>query len=154
MKGVLALSIFDQFWCFQLNTLSRKIARMYNDRFSPLGITLGQSLVLFYLLEEDGSQVKDIASAVKLDSPSITGLIDRLIKEELVIRKEDPDSRRSVNIFLTPKGREAAAAAIQIAFDFNYHLKQCLMEDAAAFDSDLTTLDSGIDSFNAGTAEE
>jgi DNA-binding MarR family transcriptional regulator len=64
------------------------------------------------------------------------------------------DSRRSVNIFLTPKGREAAAAAMQIAFDFNNHLKKCLMGDAAAFDSDLTTLDSGIDSFNAGTAEE
>lgn len=137
------------FLCFQLATLSRKISRIYNNYYSDLGITVGQAFVLFYLLEEDGSQVKEIASAVQLDSPSITGLIDRLIKEGLVIRKEDPNDRRSMNVFLTSKGREVAAAASQIAIDFNNHLKQSLLKNAESFEANLATLDSSVSTFGA-----
>lgn len=138
---------FTDFWCFQLGSLSRKIARLYNNRFDELGITLGQSFVLFYLLEQDGSGVKDIASAVQLDSPSVTGLVDRLLKEDMVLRKEDPDDRRGVQIFITPKGRKVATAASRIAIDFNNHLKGSLSMTAESFERSLDILSHTIDSF-------
>ncbi|MGE5423426.1 MAG: MarR family winged helix-turn-helix transcriptional regulator [Ignavibacteriales bacterium] len=146
------MNSFTDFWCFQLGSLTRKIARMYNSRFNELGITLGQSFVLFYLMEQDGKGVKDIASAVQLDSPSVTGLVDRLLKEGLVIRKEDPEDRRSVQVFITPQGREIAAAAGMIAIEFNNHLKQSLLMNAEAFERSLSTLNHSIDSF--GNAAE
>lgn len=146
------MNSFTDYWCFQLGSLTRKIARMYNNRFNELGITLGQSFVLLYLMEQDGKGVKDIAAAVQLDSPSVTGLVDRLIKEGLVIRKEDPEDRRSVQIFITQQGREVAAAAGQIAIVFNDHLKQSLKKDAEAFQRSLSALNFSVDSF--GSADE
>lgn len=143
------MNSFTDFWCFQLGSLTRKIARMYNNRFNELGITLGQSFVLFYLMEQDGKGVKDIASAVQLDSPSVTGLVDRLVKQGLVIRKEDPEDRRSVQVFITPEGRDIAAAAGVIATDFNNHLKQSLMNNAEAFENSLPILNCSVDSFGS-----
>ncbi|MGE5396551.1 MAG: MarR family winged helix-turn-helix transcriptional regulator [Chitinophagales bacterium] len=127
--------------------MSRKIARLYNNRFNELGITLGQSFVLFYLMEQDGRGVKDIASAVQLDSPSVTGLADRLVKEGLVVRKEDPEDRRSLQVFITPKGREIAKAAGLIAIDFNNHLKKSLLMNAESFEEDLENLSHSVDTF-------
>ena len=118
----------DDLYCFRLGALIRRISRYYNNRFSKLGITLGQSFVLFYLLEEEGSSVKDIAAAVQLDSPAVTGLIDRLIKQELVLRQEDPRDRRSIQIFLTPEGRRIAEEATTISLEFNPYLKRHLAE--------------------------
>lgn len=137
----------DSFWCFKLGSLSRKIARIYNHRLAELGITLGQSLVLYCLREEDGKQIKDIAAAVQLDSPSVTGLVDRLIKEELVTRKEDPHNRRNVNVFLTPKGQELALTVASIISDFNEYLRQSLLHCAPVFEASITALDSSVDGF-------
>ena len=94
---------FTEFWCFRLNVLSRKISRKYNSKCLEYGITAPQSFVLFDLLDHEGSNVKDIAARVQLDSSAVTGVIDRLYKEELVKREEDPNDRRSLNIYLTAK---------------------------------------------------
>ncbi|MGE5381372.1 MAG: MarR family winged helix-turn-helix transcriptional regulator [Methylocystaceae bacterium] len=115
---------FSNFVCFRLGTLSRRIARYYNNRFAELGITLGQSFVLFSLLEHDGSNVKEIANAVQLDSPAVTGLVDRLIKEGLVERREDPGDRRSIQVYLTGNGRQIANKAMVIAQEFNLHMTE------------------------------
>ncbi|MBC7075813.1 MAG: MarR family transcriptional regulator [Syntrophomonadaceae bacterium] len=111
------------FWCFRLAALARKISRAYNSLCTEHGVTAVQSFVLFDLLENEGSSVKDIASRVKLDSPAVTGIIDRLLKEELVVRKEDPNDRRSLQICLTSKGRKLADELLPLAEEFGHSLK-------------------------------
>jgi len=112
-----------EFWCFRLAALARKISRAYNSLCHKYGVTAVQSFVLFDLLEHDGSSVKDIASRIKLDSPAVTGIIDRLLKEKLVERKEDPTDRRSLQIYLTSKGRGLAEDLLPITENFSQHLK-------------------------------
>jgi len=120
---------FTEFWCFRLAALGRKISRQYSASFAPYGITPTQSFVLFVLLSHDGSSVKDIASRIQLDSPAVTGVIDRLVKEELVKRQEDPSDRRSLQIFLTSRGRELARQLLPIAQEFNRSLQSGLNPD-------------------------
>jgi len=120
---------FTEFWCFRLAALGRKISRQYSASFAPYGITPTQSFVLFDLLSHDGSSVKDIASRIQLDSPAVTGVIDRLVKEELVKRQEDPSDRRSLQIFLTSRGRELARQLLPIAQEFNRSLQSGLNPD-------------------------
>lgn len=120
------------FYCFRIGALSRRISRYYNNRYAYLGITIGQSFVLAQLLEKDGRSVKDIALALQLDSPAVTGLVDRLVKQDLVVRKEDPRDRRSIQIFLTPEGRRTAEEAVSIASEFNPHLRRYLAEGSLA----------------------
>ena len=124
---------FTEAWCFRLAALSRKISRNYNAECSNYGITATQSFVIFDLLDHDGSSVKDIAYRIQLDSPAVTGVIDRLLKENLVQRTEDPSDRRSLQIFLTPKGRSLAEELIPMADKFNRDIK-------AGFDWDEVNL--------------
>lgn len=98
---------FTKYYCFRLGALTRRIINYCNNRLKDLGITLSQSFVLLSLLEQDGSSVKAIASALQLDSPAVTGLVDRLAKQGLVSRQEDPNDRRSTLVFLTPEGQKS-----------------------------------------------
>ncbi len=124
---------FTEAWCFRLAALSRKISRKYNTQCSEFGITATQSFVILDLLDHDGSSVKDIAARIQLDSPAVTGVIDRLYKEELVHRAEDPSDRRSLQIFLTSKGRTLAEKIIPMADDFNRQMQVGFKADEVSF---------------------
>jgi DNA-binding MarR family transcriptional regulator len=92
----------------------------YNSQLSAYGITIVQSWVLFYLSANSGSSLKDIAAALQLDSPVVTGLIDRLVKEDLVSREEDPEDRRSLRICLTSRGLEVVQEITPIIIEYNH----------------------------------
>jgi DNA-binding MarR family transcriptional regulator len=139
------MNSFTDFLCFRLGALTRRIQRYYNYRFVELNITLGQSFVLFRLLEDDGSSVKDIAAAVQLDPPAITGLVDRLAKEGLVERQTDPNDRRTTKIYLTDRGRKVAVQAELIAVEFNETMQKIVStDDSAAFELALSLLEEEI----------
>jgi len=75
-------------------------------------------------MDHEGTSVKDIANRIQLDSPAVTGLIDRLVKEDLIERKEDPEDRRSLKIHLTPKGRELAKnKLVPVALEFDQYMR-------------------------------
>lgn len=115
---------FTTFWCFRLNALSRKVSRLYNAVCMEYGVTAPQTFVIFDVMDHEGSSVKDIASRIQLDSPAVTGLIDRLVKEDLVTRMEDPEDRRSLKIYLTEKGRRLAEdQLVPRALEFNKYIR-------------------------------
>lgn len=136
----------SHFLCFRLGALSRKIYRHYNTLFSDYGITVTQSFILFDLLLHESSNVKDIASRVQLDSPAITGLVDRLAKESLVERREDPSDRRSLLVGLTTKGRKLAEKLVPVAEEFNKNMKVALIQkDSGAFERSLARLEKFLE---------
>lgn len=136
---------FTDFFCFKLAAISRKMNRYYNNRYAEYGITIGQSFVLFHLLDHDGSSVKDIAARVQLDSPAITGFIDRLIKEELVERREYPEDRRSLQIYLTTKGKGLAQEVLPIAREYNQHIKDLISgENIDVFGETISRLEEQL----------
>ncbi|MEN6349949.1 MAG: MarR family transcriptional regulator [Syntrophomonas sp.] len=138
---------FPTFWCFRLNALSRKISRLYNNRCMEHGITAAQSFVIFDILDHAGSSVKDIASRIQLDSPAVTGLIDRLVKEDLVERKEDPSDRRSLQIYLTPKGQILAEEnLVPMALEFNSFIRSTVEPEVSkVFQKSLDLIDKQLD---------
>jgi DNA-binding MarR family transcriptional regulator len=64
-----------------------------------------------------------IAFRIQLDSPAVTGVIDRLVKENLVERLEDPSDRRSLQILLTLKGRQLAEESMPMSYESNAGLQ-------------------------------
>jgi len=137
---------FTEFWCFRLNVLSRKISRRYNNKCTEFGVTAPQSFVLFDLLDHEGSNVKDIAFRVQLDSSAVTGVIDRLYKDELVKREEDPSDRRSLKIQFTPKGRKLAEDLFPIGREFNMYLRSLLdPEKAEMFEESLNDINDQVE---------
>ncbi|MEA1959797.1 MAG: MarR family transcriptional regulator [Bacillota bacterium] len=135
----------NDLWCFRLGSLSRKIYRYYNTHFSEYNITLPQSFVLFDLLKHDGSSIKDIAARVQLDPPAVTNFVDRLVNEDLMLRKEDPSDRRSVKVFLTQNGKDKAKQLLPIAVEFNKQMRNAMKNtDADAFEHALSILEKTL----------
>jgi len=116
--------ILDGFYCFRIGAVTRRIWRYVNSEYGRYGITVGQTFILFDLLDHDGSAVKDIAERVQVDSPAVTGFVDRLIREGLVERMVDRDDRRVMKIHLTPKGRELAVTLLPVAQNLNKKIEQ------------------------------
>jgi len=99
------LSKLEDHSCFWIGIISRKIAKYYNRKLAPYGITSQHFFILVYLWEKDGVKSKDIQEVLALESASLTGHIDRMEKEGLVKRQPDPDDRRAIRIYLTEKGK-------------------------------------------------
>ncbi len=131
-KGRDKANILDGLYCFRIGAVTRRIWRYVNSEYGKYGITVGQTFILFDLLDNDGSAVKDIAERVQVDSPAVTGFVDRLIREELVERVVDRDDRRVMKIHLTPKGRELAITVLPVAQNLNKKIEELVGREETA----------------------
>src|SRR5437868_3977855 len=69
-------------------------------------ITMPQLWVLECLSKCEGRLMSEIADFLGVSRPAATGLIDRLIAQQLVRRDNIPDDRRTVRISITDKGQK------------------------------------------------
>jgi DNA-binding MarR family transcriptional regulator len=70
------------------------------------GLTMPQARVMFTLIEHGERTAGELAEEVSVSPPTITGITDRLVKQGLVERREDPRDRRIVVLCLTDEGRK------------------------------------------------
>ena len=68
-----------------------------------VGVTVGQWKVMVILVNQNGLAQKEIAEKLGLESPTLIPIIDKMEKEDLVIRKVDPNDRRNNRIYRTEK---------------------------------------------------
>ena len=95
----------DEHLCFLMDVATRRITKFYNRRLRKFGITYNHLFILTCLWEKEGVNVKDLSKQLRLDSSSLTGHLDRMERVRLVVRKDDPEDRRAIQVFLTDKGR-------------------------------------------------
>jgi DNA-binding MarR family transcriptional regulator len=65
-----------------------------------------QIRVVFLLLQEEPLRMSDMSASLDVSMSRVTGLIDKLVERELVIRWTDQYDRRSVLCCLTEAGKE------------------------------------------------
>lgn len=90
--------------------------RFLSQNFKAKGIhlTREQWSVLAVLWKTDGCSQQLIADTTSRDKPSITRLIDNLVKEGYVTREQHESDRRTNLIYLTEKGREVEAPVMEV----------------------------------------
>lgn len=86
------------------------------EQLEGRGLSSGQPKILEYLFEHDGSVQKDIAQACKIEPATVTSLLSRMEKSEIIERKMQNNNRRFWYVYLTEKGREEAVY-VKKAFD-------------------------------------
>ncbi len=90
--------------CFNLGLAVRRVQRRYEEVFSLYGLTAGQYFALTVLWREDGLKFKELAERLAIEGPTLTGTLDRLERAGFVERRDDPDDRRSLRIWVTAQG--------------------------------------------------
>jgi DNA-binding MarR family transcriptional regulator len=110
--------------CFALYAATNSIIRYYRIYLNEIGITYTQYLVLLVLWEKEPCSIKQIATTLKLDSPTITPIVQKLEKMNLVTRKRAPGDERIVSVSLTKTGinLEGQVADIQNKVACKTHL--------------------------------
>lgn len=104
----------DNQLCFALYACSREITKVYKPFLDRLGITYTQYVTLLALWEEDNIAIKELGNRLHLDSGTLTPLLKKLEKANLVERLRDKEDERSVVIRLTEEGQELKKSAIDI----------------------------------------
>jgi DNA-binding MarR family transcriptional regulator len=99
------------------NELVQEILKLSEDIYNaiPLDIppewlnsdlTVAQLRVLLVLQSQGPSRMSAIASIIGVTLPTATGVVDNLVRKELIVRDNDPQDRRLVICKLAPRGQE------------------------------------------------
>lgn len=93
---------------FHLGYVSNELRNALTKSFSESGFNIhaSQFPILAMLWFKDGVTQNELTKHTYKDKTTMTRMISILEKEELIIRKENPDDRRNKLIFLTQYGSE------------------------------------------------
>src|SRR5437879_3524601 len=112
----------------QLVRANLALARTFTERLKGMGLYLGQELILLALQEENGMTQSQFAARHCVDLSTITKVIQRMERAELVVRRADLDDARISRVYLTAKGRDLCEPCWQVWMDLEQQLTQGLSE--------------------------
>ncbi|MDQ1040926.1 DNA-binding MarR family transcriptional regulator [Streptomyces sp. V3I8] len=96
--------LLDDQLCFALYAASRAVTARYRPLLDELGLTYPQYLVMLVLWEQDSISVRDLGTALQLESSTLSPLLKRLEANGLLRRERRTDDERSVALRLTDAG--------------------------------------------------
>lgn len=103
---------------FVTNVASKTLSDSLNNRLIKHGVTKSQWIAMYYINREGNLTQKLLADLMGAKEPTITGILDRLQREDLILRKEDENDKRKKILVLTEKGKKINAELTDIAQEF------------------------------------
>ena len=89
---------------YLLTTAQHSVFLKMTEKLSAFEITPVQYAVLYCLWENDKRSPKEIAERLKLENSTISGILERMEKKELIKRSISKEDRRFIQVILTKKG--------------------------------------------------
>jgi DNA-binding MarR family transcriptional regulator len=108
------LEVRDTCLCLHLQRAARAVARRFDDRLRPLGLTNGQFSLLMSLNRPEPPTIGSVATLLAMDRTTLTAALKPLERRGLLRVAIDPEDRRSRRLALTPAGRTLLAVAVPI----------------------------------------
>ena len=128
---------------------ARTMKKALDAKLSEYGLTTSQLTVLNALAKEDGLSLSVVGKRVYLDKPDITGLADRLEKDNFVERRRTSTDRRVIQLFLTDKGSNLLQELDEIATKVDQQLVSVLApEELTEFRNLLNCIWEGANNSN------
>lgn len=72
---------------------------------AQLGISVTQAGALLFIAKHEGCYQKSLGNALGLKKPAVTGLVSRMEKNDLILRKACKQDRRASTLFLSDAGK-------------------------------------------------
>ncbi len=113
---------FEDCICFRLGKAARKVTRAYREEIAAYGLTHSQFFLMVAVMEEEGLLPSELADKTSQDRPTITGVLDRLEKDQWIKRKADPKDRRTLRIYLGPRGNKVRTQILNLFEETNQKL--------------------------------
>ncbi|MEO9780961.1 MAG: MarR family transcriptional regulator [Sedimentitalea sp.] len=98
-------------WLRLLKSTRRVEAQLRENLRTEFNSTLPRFDVMAALARfDDGLKMSALSGVLRVSNGNVTGIVDRLALEGLVVRMQVPGDRRAMLVQLTDKGREVFAA--------------------------------------------
>jgi DNA-binding MarR family transcriptional regulator len=118
-----------------------------------ISLTMPQMVTLFAIRGAGTCRMSELAEITQQSAGTLTGIVDRLIEDNLVGRVRDVDDRRVVQVTLTAPGEERLARVEQARReDMERMLQHFRLEQLVDLDALLRLLLSGIHDLLNGEA--
>ncbi len=79
---------------FRLGATHRRVDRLFNRAYKPLGLDYPHAQILLCLLEDSPLHAHDVAGRTGYDPSTVSRLTHELVRRKLVSSKPDPDDGR------------------------------------------------------------
>jgi DNA-binding MarR family transcriptional regulator len=109
---------------YLLAQANREINRQLEMRLSTEGVPVEQWRILKVLSDGQGHSMGDLAEAVLLNHPTLTKMIDRMVSDSLVYRRQDAEDRRKVLMFISDRGKTLCKRLNSLAASQEAHILQ------------------------------
>lgn len=105
---------------FILESTAKKIKLELQRKFNEheVDITVDQWVVLFELHQHGTQNQVSLCEHCAKDAPTITRIIELLVKKELIVREACTNDRRKYNISLSKKGKILIQKLLPIVIEF------------------------------------
>ena len=105
---------------FLLTTAQHTVFQYLSQRLAPYDITPSQYGILNCLWINDGTcRPRQIAELLCLETSTVSGILDRMQKKDLIDRVINPENRREILVMITPKGEALKAPVLKIIDEVN-----------------------------------
>jgi MarR family transcriptional regulator, organic hydroperoxide resistance regulator len=118
---------------FLLGKAFQRVSQGARERLAPHGVSPMQYVVLSVLWERDGQSGAELTARLRIDSATITGIIDRLVAAGWVIRARDAVDRRVQRVQLTQAGRSLRGELEREMIELNREIAAELGDRAESF---------------------
>ena len=104
---------------YLLTTAQRRVFQAMSARLEPYDVTPVQYGVLYYLWETDIHTPREIADRLQLENSTISGVLERMEKKNLIERQVSKKDRRYIEVVLTDKGASLKDDVLRTVEQFN-----------------------------------
>ncbi|AEB76399.1 MarR family winged helix-turn-helix transcriptional regulator [Clostridium botulinum] len=138
--------VFEESVAYMLNKVVLKIKKELTSRFNKYDVTIEQWRLLTRLWKVDGISQTQLAIRCSKDLPTVTRMLDKLEKKEVIERKEDPNDSRAYLVFLTEKGKGLEEKLDPIAYEIeNKSIQNVRKEDIEVVKKVLDIMITNLD---------
>ena len=102
---------------FLITRLARTMTNTISQRFEPYGVTSSQWSIIKVLKMREGLSQVEIQELLDLEGATVSGLVQRLVRQGLLERRADPVDKRVIRVSLTQRGRELDAVLTPISVE-------------------------------------
>lgn len=84
------------------------------EKLAESDFSMGQPKIFDFLYYNDGCMQKEISSGCQIEPASVTSILSTMERNGYICRKSQEGNRRSLFVFLTEKGKNAAERVNQV----------------------------------------
>lgn len=112
---------------YQIGQLEGQIIQ---HRLADIGIRMEHARLLHYVNDVPGTNLVNLADYLNIQPATLTNMIKKLEKQELVCRYVDPSDSHQRQLFLLPKGEVAAKKINTVFHELNEIVEDVHLENS------------------------